>query len=189
MSLKLHHALYRSHARLLTILIKHSFSCQLQILFDGSDQFLIFIYSQVSNKQAGLAKLFIHYLKKNKKLLKKEKGILVYQKPKSSNLSDMVNLLKLQNFNHFYLASYTAAAVIAQKKIENRRLLKGPSTGGQQSSSFSFQRNFTQAMSLLYASLKMAKGYERTAISTRNHPYITSAKRLGRCTASQHRFE
>ena len=31
----------------------------------------------------------------------------------------------------FYLASYTAAAaVIAQKKIENRRLLKGPSTGG-----------------------------------------------------------
>ena len=40
-----------------------------------------------------------------------------------------LNLVKLQNFNHFYLASYTAA-VIAQKKIENRRLLKGPSTGG-----------------------------------------------------------
>ena len=34
-------------------------------------------------------------------------------------------------------------------------------------------------MSLLYASLKMAKGYERTAISTRDHPYITSAKGLG----------
>ena len=33
-------------------------------------------------------------------------------------------------------------------------------------------------MSLLYASLKMAKGYERTAISTRDHPYITSAKGL-----------
>ena len=40
-------------------------------------------------------------------------------------------------------------------------------------------------MSLLYASLKMAKGYERTAISTRNHPYITSEKGLGGCTMAK----
>ena len=70
-----------------------------------------------------------------------------------------LNLLKLQNLNHFYLASYTAA-VIAQKKIENRRLLKGPSTGGNQSSSFSLSKGILHNMSLLYASLKMAKGYE-----------------------------